>query len=253
MLDRTGSLADSLAAALHAARARPSGWSSCGARCPAASSSPTASASRASSSSIGSASTISTSTSSRSTPAGCFPKPTRCGRRPSAAMAAASAPSIPSVQRSKPWSAASASTASTTPSRRAYACCNARKVKPLDAALDGADGLDHRRARRSDRDAARSRAGRRSTTAAACSSSIRCSTGAAPRCSPPSPPHDVPVNALHAKGFVSDRLRAVHARGFPRRTGAQRPLVVGERRRQGMRPAPAARPTAALRKTAACG
>ena len=85
----------------------------------AASSSPTASASRARSSCIGSASRNSISISSPSTPGGCFPRPTSCGRIPSGAMAAASAPSIRSGRRSKTWSRATASTASTCRRRRA--------------------------------------------------------------------------------------------------------------------------------------
>ncbi len=49
-----------------------------------------------------------------------------------------------------------------------------------------------------------------------------------------------PYNALHDRGYPQHRLRALHARRRARRGRARRPLVVGEPRAQGMRPAPAA-------------
>ena len=54
---------------------------------------------------------------------------------------------------------------------------------------------------------------------------------------PTSRAHDVPYNALHDRGYPSHRLRAVHARRRARRGRPRRPLVVGEPRAQGMRPA----------------
>ena len=49
--------------------------------------------------------------------------------------------------------------------------------------------------------------------------------------------HDVPHNALHERGFVSNRLRALHPPDAPGPARARGPLVVGGGDPQGVRPA----------------
>ena len=88
-------------------------------------------------------------------------------------------------------------------------------------------GLDHRPARRPECEPARCRAGRLSTSAAACSSSTRFTIGRARPCWQRCSRLEVPINSSARQRFCFDWLRAVHARAAPRRARAQRPLVVG--------------------------
>ncbi len=105
------------------------------------------------------------------------------------------------------------------------ACCDVRKVKPLDRALAGAaawiTGV------RGDQNEVRHDAGLIGHDASRglmkfnplfdwTRASVMTEVEA----------HRVPINSLHAKGFCLDRLRALHARDSARRTRAQRALVV---------------------------
>ena len=116
------------------------------------------------------------------------------------------------------------------------ACCHVRKVEPLGRALAKAQGWiiglrgdqsDHRSGLRYvEYDAARDLIKAnplldftRDDVAAYCAA------------------NEVPVNALHEKGFHFHRLRPLHPRDKTRRAGTRRPLVVGKRRQEGMRAA----------------
>ena len=70
-----------------------------------------------------------------------------------------------------------------------------------------------------------------------CSRSIRCSTGRETDAVAFAREHSVPINPLHAKGFLVHRLRALHASGRAGRNGTRRTLVVGGGRKEGMRTA----------------
>ena len=119
-----------------------------------------------------------------------------------------------------------------------HACCNVRKVKPLDARSPAPPPGSPACAPTRPKPGAR-RGWPASTPAAASSSSTRSTTGRARPWWLDAAPPPTCRSMRCTPGLRLDRLRAVHARGCARRTGAQRPLVVGAGRRQGMRSASA--------------
>jgi hypothetical protein len=116
------------------------------------------------------------------------------------------------------------------------ACCHVRKVEPLARALAGAQGWIT--GPRADQSA------HRRDIAFVAADPERTLLKLAPLADWTraavedfAAAHDVPTNPLHQQGFVSIGCAALHARDPPGRAGARRPLVVGGRQPQGMRPA----------------
>ena len=112
------------------------------------------------------------------------------------------------------------------------ACCHVRKVEPLKRALSGVDrGIARRPVRRAaGHGAGFGRRARPAQVQPAVRLDPRDGSSLRRRAA------DSGQSAARAR-FRLDRLRAVHARHRARRTGAGRPLVVGRRRQERVRPA----------------
>ena len=115
-------------------------------------------------------------------------------------------------------------------------------------ALAGKRAVDHRTAPRSSRSPEPTWRCSPTTASGLTASSIRWPTGPTRSVRDYLGRHRVPVNALHAKGYPSHRLRALHPPDRARRGRARRTLVVGDARAEGMRTARRLRRTAGSRR-----